>query len=44
MTEGSTHGFEGFFVIVGNCVNEDGGLATVFTTPGAENVCHYLRK
>jgi len=38
MTDGSMQGFEGFFVIVGNCVNEDGGLAKVFTTPGAEDV------
>lgn len=39
MTDGSTHhGFEGFFVIVGNCMNEDAGLARVFVTPGAEDV------
>ena len=31
-------GFEGFFVLVGNCINEDSGLGHVSVTPGAENV------
>lgn len=35
----SRSGFEGFFVMVGNCINEDSGLAHVFVTPGAMNVC-----
>lgn len=35
------HGFEGFFVVVGNCINEDAGLAKVFVTPGAEEVRYY---
>lgn len=30
-------GFEGFFVMVGNCINEDSGLGHVSVTPGAEN-------
>jgi hypothetical protein len=37
----SRSGFEGFFVMVGNCINEDSGLAHVFATSGAENV-HFL--
>jgi hypothetical protein len=38
----SRSGFEGFFVMVGNCINEDGGLAHVSVTSGAENVCFLL--
>ncbi|KIJ05879.1 hypothetical protein PAXINDRAFT_158908, partial [Paxillus involutus ATCC 200175] len=31
------HVFEGAFVMAGSVVNQDGGLAFTFTTPGAEN-------
>lgn len=32
------HGFQGFFALVGNAVNEDAGLGKVFVTPGADGV------
>jgi hypothetical protein len=34
--------FEGFFVLVGSCINEDAGLAHTFVTSGVENVSPHI--